>query len=192
MKIPLRFQITEFDCGTISLQNAISYLFEREDIPAELIRAIALYTLDCYDEKWELGQGGTSRESIALVTRWITEYSKTHDFGLSVTHMQWEDVAVDTILQFLKKWWVVLYRTYLEEDEHYVIITYADPDFVYVRDPYYLEESYCDKDKEISIIFDHLFDYNRKISLKRFESQSKKDFALGPIKWRECVLIRRK
>ena len=51
MKIPLRFQITEFDCGTVSLQNAISYLFEREDIPAELIRAISLYTLDCYDEK---------------------------------------------------------------------------------------------------------------------------------------------
>ena len=50
MKTPLRFQITEFDCGTVSLQNAFSYLFERKEIPAELIKAIHKYTLDCYDE----------------------------------------------------------------------------------------------------------------------------------------------
>ena len=47
MKIPLRFQVTEFDCGTVSLLNAFSFLFEREDIPAELVRAIHNYTLDC-------------------------------------------------------------------------------------------------------------------------------------------------
>ena len=35
MKIPLRFQITEFDCGTVALQNAISYLYDRENVPAE-------------------------------------------------------------------------------------------------------------------------------------------------------------
>ncbi len=46
MKTPLRYQITEFDCGSVSLVNCITYLFEREHIPAELIKAINTYTLD--------------------------------------------------------------------------------------------------------------------------------------------------
>ena len=50
MKTPLRYQITEFDCGSVSLLNCITYLFKREEIPAELVKAISTYTLDCYDE----------------------------------------------------------------------------------------------------------------------------------------------
>ena len=33
MKIPLRYQISEYDCGPTSMLNAVSYLFEREEIP---------------------------------------------------------------------------------------------------------------------------------------------------------------
>ena len=46
MKNPLRFQVTEYDCGTVALQNALSYLFEREELPAALVKAIHKYTLD--------------------------------------------------------------------------------------------------------------------------------------------------
>ena len=192
MKIPLRFQITEFDCGTISLQNAISYLIEREDIPAELIREISLYTLDCYDEKWNLWQWWTSRESVALVTKWITEYSKSHDFGLSAVYKTWDEVTMDLISNFLKKKWAILLRTHLEYYEHYVIITNVDSDFVYIWDPYFLDASFYDKDKDVDIVLGRLFDYNRKVSIKRFNSSWKKDFALWPIKSRECTLIKRK
>lgn len=192
MKIPLRFQITEFDCWTVSLQNAVSYLFEREDIPAELIREIALYTLDCYDEKWNLWQGGTSRESIAFLTKWMVEYSKTHDFWISAVHKQGEDVTIDVIRSFLKKKRVVLLRTYLLNGEHYVIITDIDDDFVYIWDPYYLDAWFYDNDKEVEIVLGHIFDYNRKVSLKRLSSVLKKDFALWPVKSRECTLMERK
>ena len=51
MKSPLRYQITEFDCGTVSLINAISYLYDREEIPSKLIRSIYVYTLDCHNTK---------------------------------------------------------------------------------------------------------------------------------------------
>lgn len=40
MKVPLRFQITEFDCGSVSLLNVFSYLFDREDIPALLVKEV--------------------------------------------------------------------------------------------------------------------------------------------------------
>ena len=39
-------------------------MFEREEIPAALVKSIHKYTLDCYDEYGNLGQGGTSREAI--------------------------------------------------------------------------------------------------------------------------------
>ena len=42
MKTPLRFQVTEYDCGTVSLYNAISYLFDREEIPAKLLKTISV------------------------------------------------------------------------------------------------------------------------------------------------------
>lgn len=50
MKTPLNFQRTEYDCGTVSLLNAFSYLFDREKIPALLVKQVYKYMLDCYDE----------------------------------------------------------------------------------------------------------------------------------------------
>ena len=47
MKIPLRYQVSEYDCGPTSLLNALNYLFQREEISPELIRNIAFnHTLE--------------------------------------------------------------------------------------------------------------------------------------------------
>lgn len=51
MKVPLRFQNTEYDCGTTSFVNALAYLYDREDIPVELLKAIYRYTLDVENEE---------------------------------------------------------------------------------------------------------------------------------------------
>ena len=37
MKSPLRYQISDYDCGPTSMLNAVSFLFEREQIPPELV-----------------------------------------------------------------------------------------------------------------------------------------------------------
>ena len=42
MKNPLHYQLTEYDCGPTSLLNAVNYLFEREEIPPEIVRNIML------------------------------------------------------------------------------------------------------------------------------------------------------
>ena len=52
MKVPFSYQKTEFDCGPTSLTNALSFLFDREEIPPEMIRRIMAYCLDGFD-----GQG---------------------------------------------------------------------------------------------------------------------------------------
>lgn len=46
MKNPLHYQISEYDCGPTSMLNAIIYLFDRDEIPPEVIRNTMLYCLD--------------------------------------------------------------------------------------------------------------------------------------------------
>ena len=36
MDNPLRYQMTEYACGPTSMLNAVSYLFQREEIPPEI------------------------------------------------------------------------------------------------------------------------------------------------------------
>ena len=48
MHNPLRYQMTEYDCGPTSLLNGISCLLPREDIPPEILRSVMLYCLDCF------------------------------------------------------------------------------------------------------------------------------------------------
>lgn len=191
MKVPLRFQITEFDCGTVALTNAISYLFDREEIPAELIKGISSYTLDCYDEDGNMGEAGTSREAIEYLCRWIANYSKTKDFGIKCEYHQEDDVNVDLIKNCIKNKGVAFLRTY-QNCEHYVIVTDIDDEKAYIFDSYYLDENYYDEEKMVNIIFDQPFKYNRIVSLRRFDTKTTKDFALGPIDRRECVCMYKK
>lgn len=190
MKIPLRFQVTEFDCGTVSLLNAFSFLFEREEIPAELVRAIHMYTLDCYDEYGNLGQGGTSREAISLLSSWITNYAKQKDLGVVCTHYQKEEVTLEKIEQCIQNNGVVFLRCY-QDCPHYVILTNISLDKVYLWDSYYLEENYYQKDNEVTIVFNKPFHYNRIVTVNRLLSETQEDFSLGPMEEREMVLIYR-
>lgn len=190
MKNPLRFQVTEFDCGTVSLQNAISYLFEREEIPAELIKAIHRYTLDCYDEKGNLGQGGTSREAINKLTHWITRYSNSNDFGVKCERLTGDAITLDKMIKCLQNDGCVFVRTW-QKCEHYVIITKINKNSVYIFDPYYMEKGEYDSDKDVKIILNKPFTHNRIVSLERVFSETKKDFSLGVMDNRECVLINR-
>lgn len=191
MKTPLRFQVTEFDCGTISLLNAVSFLFERDEIPAELVKAIHEYTLDCYDEHGNLGQGGTSREAIDRLTHWITEYSTEHNFGIEAVRLDKEDVTLEAMKKCLGDNGCVLIRCW-QLVEHYSIITKIDKKYAYIFDPYYLDKLEYDRDNAVKIIFNKPFTHNRKVSLSRVFSASKKDFSLGEVERRECVLFNRK
>ncbi len=191
MKVPLRFQITEFDCGTTALTNAISYLYEREEIPAELIKKIFDYTLDCKSKNEDSSQSGTSREAMQYLVKLINDYSGTKKFQIKCRYCEKVEVTLDLIRDSIKEKDVVLLRTY-QNGEHYVIVTNVDEENVYIFDSYYLDEQYHGKERLVEIVFDYPFKYNRIVNIKRFDAQTIKDFSLGPIEKRECVLISRK
>ncbi len=188
MKTPLRFQVTEFDCGTISLLNAFSYIFERSEIPAELIKAIHKYTLDCYDEYGNIGQGGTSAEAIEKLTYWITKYANAKNFHVHCTHLATEEITLPVLENCLANAGVIFIRCW-QDCEHYVIITKISKKYAYIFDPYYLPQNEYDHDKDVKIILNKPFTYNRRVTLKRLFDESHQDFALGPIPRRVCVLI---
>ena len=190
MKIPLRFQITEFDCGTVSLQNAFSYLFERDEIPAELVKSIHRYTLDCYDEQGNLGQGGTSREAINKLTHWITRYANSKNFKVRCERLEKDEITLERMQECLKNNGCIFVRCW-QTQEHYVIITKIDKRYAYIFDPYYLDKKEYDRDSQVKIILNKPFSHNRRVTLKRLFSDTKKDFALGEIERRECVFINR-
>ena len=190
MKTPLRYQITEFDCGSVSLLNCITYLFNRNEIPAELVKAISTYTLDCYDEFGNIGAKGTSREAVEYISKWITEFCKAKNFGITCKYLKGEDVNISEIEMCLKTGGCVNFRTY-QGCEHYVTITGIDKKFVYIFDPYYkTEASY--KNNNMVFFMNNPFKCNRKIKMERFLSSTKFEGALGPVNRREVVLFNRK
>lgn len=191
MKVPLRFQITEFDCGSVSLLNCFSYLYEREEIPALLIKQIHKYTLDCYDENGNLGNGGTSKEAIIKLTTWITNYANNNDFDVLCERLVGNSVSLEKMIKCLNENGVIFVRCW-QTNEHYVIITKIKNNKLYIFDPYYFDKTYYNKDKQVKIVFNKPFTHNRIVSFKRFFSETHKDFSLGPIDNRECVLIKRK
>ena len=79
MKNPLHYQFSEYDCGPTSMQNAISFLFEREEIPPEVLRNIMLYCLDCYSSEGVPGKSGTSCAAMMFLSNWLNSMGDLGD-----------------------------------------------------------------------------------------------------------------
>lgn len=186
MKKPLNYQVCEYDCGKVSLENAFSFLFEREEIPSEIIKLISSYTLDCYDEYGNPGGGGTSKVAMKLFSDRLNEYAKARKFPVFSKHLINEDVNTALIYTSLKYKGIVLLRTRLG-CEHYILITKMDQNYIYAWDPYYLEN----EQKNIEVIIDEQFLYNRKIPKEYFSNNTDENFTIGKQDQRECLIMYR-
>lgn len=188
MKNPLRYQLTEYDCGPASMLNAISYLFERKDIPPEVIRNIMLYCLDCHSKEGVPGKRGTSRAAMAFLCNWLNEYGELGLLPISGEHIIGNGVCIGTesrINYALCHGGVAVVRLYLDEP-HYVLMTGTDGDAIRMFDPYWLDHL---PKEDIQITEDHPREYNRIVPVKYFNSESTDVYALGPKEEREAVIL---
>jgi hypothetical protein len=190
MKLPLQYQISEYDCAVASLINVVNYLYDREEIIPEIIKVIYEKTLDGYDGKIEHVGLGTSRIAMKKISELINDISSKNQFSLLVNYYEKEEVNLDIIKSTISDKGVVVIRTF-EEYEHYVIITDINEEGVFLFNSYY-ETNPISKDKEITFISNRPFEYNTFVSFKRLEEITKNDFALGPIKGREAISFYRK
>lgn len=190
MKSPLRYQLTEFECGSVSLLNCLSYLFEREEMPAELVRAVSIYSLDSYDERGRLDLT-SSRNVSYSVARWVTQIAKQKNIPLKCSYLKADMVTIYAIVDCLKKGGCVSLRTYRDGEKHFVTVTAVDNEYIYLFDPYFKSSWDYKNSKDIQVIEDNPFAFNRRVKIDYFLSEKKQELTMGAIVAREAVMFMR-
>ncbi len=191
MKVPLRYQNTEYDCGTTSFVNALAYLYDREDVPVELLKAVYKFTLDVEGQDGVEGKGGTSRKHAQLLSKYFVEYANNNkEFDIHCKILYGENVTLERMKETLDNNGAIVARCF-QDAEHYVLITKIDDNFAYIFDPYYLEEDYYVNDDDVAIVLHESFTHNRIVKIERLFDESQKDFSLLEKSRRAVILMNR-
>ncbi len=179
MKTPLSYQISEYDCGTTSILNAIRYLFKRGEIHPALIKGIELYTLDTYSESGCVGEKGTSPNALIFISNWIN--NEMNKFGLNIHTeiIEGKGASIDNnkFMKCMERGGVAILRVW-DECQHYVLCTKVDEKCLYIFDPYFCEKDDFDDDIEVLLISNKPFEYNRIVSKKRIKENGRETFAM--------------
>lgn len=189
MKTPLHYQLSEYDCGPTSLLNAVSYLFNREDIPPEIIRNIMLYCLDCYSKEGVPGKSGTSCAAMIFLSNWLNGFGSTGHLPISCQYLSGQAVYIGTdslINDALCRRGAAVVRLFLDE-WHYVLMTGTCGENILLFDPYFDNDGYSRPD--IIIDNEHPFKYNRIVPASYFNKEELELYSLGPADTREAVII---
>lgn len=191
MKTPLYYQMSEYDCGTVTLLNAIKYLFPREVIPPDVIKAITTYSLDTYNPDGEVGKHGTSKAAMKFIAEWLNHNGPIKGLPIHGSYYAGERVHLgekSEIIDAIQKGGVAIFRLNYG-DEHYVLATKADTTnhYLYLFDPYLDEDlKYTDG---IVLLDDSPYAYNRKVPFHFFEEEEySKVYALGKKELREAIV----
>jgi hypothetical protein len=189
MKNPLHYQISEYDCGPTSMLNGISYLFERDQIPPEIIRNIMLYCLDCYGSEGIAGKSGTSRMAMMFLSNWLNGFGKIGQLSVRSRYLSGKDVYMGSesyINDALRRGGAAVVRLY-DSEWHYVLLTGVKDEKVYLFDPYFRDEAF--EEEDILWTMEHPTEYNCVVPEHYFNQEELEQYAFGPFEGREAVLI---
>jgi hypothetical protein len=193
MKSPLRYQATDADCGKTSLVNAFMYLYDRSEIPPQVIDYVTRVTGDC-----NLAVNGyfrgTSMHSLAFMAAWCNDYLVKAGFPIHCLAIQGDLVSMDEespLVQGLRTGAVAVCGIRLTYD-HYVLMTGIDDESVYLFDPSY--EVYPPTRFPIpkeGVRWDdeHPFSYNRVVSRSVLDDPTAVSYTLEAASGRDAVLM---
>lgn len=188
MKVPLRYQMTEYDCGPTSLLNAMSFLFEREELLPELVRNIMLYSLDSYGADGCSGKSGTSHAAMMFLSHWLESFGKTGQLDIRSMYLTGREVnwsQHSRLRSALLRGGCAVVRLDLDS-WHYVLVTGLDGENVRLFDPYQMPEPFSLDG--VQIVQDQ-YACNRIVPAGMFESEDIHPYAFGPYDTREAVLL---
>lgn len=189
MKNPLLYQRTEYDCGPTSILNAISYLFERDDIPPDVIKTITLYCMDSYDNKGNVGKNGTSQMAMMFISGWLNHFAGVKQFSVQTEYLAKNDVVLapgSKIDSAIKQGGAVVARV-MYGCWHYVLITGARDGKAYLFDPYYRKRPFTFEGLEI--IDGQPTKANRAVPFTQMNREDKSPYAFGKSDLREAVIF---
>ena len=189
MKNPLRYQLSEYDCGPTSMLNALAFLFEREDIPPEAVRNIMLYCLDCYGSDGVSGKSGTSCTAMMFLSNWLSGFGQAGRLPIITEYYTGDRVYMgqqSPITDALHRGGAVVVRLFLDE-WHSVLLTGERDGRVYLFDPYYVTEGF--NDSSVVTDVDHPFAYNRVLPQSMLNGETQTLYAFAEQKGREAVVL---
>lgn len=196
MKNLLIYQTSEYDCGTTCLLNALRFLFEREELNPDIVKALMTYSLDSCDANGEPGKQGTTSDSMRYIGCWVNRYSRTRQFPLHCTYLQGEDVQFfpgSQLYHALQQGSVVVLHLYLG-CPHYVLATEITDHSVLIFDPFYEELDDPELDEEyseegITMHTDAPKKYNREITLQRLHHFTHNYYEMGEYEARHALIF---
>ena len=199
MKNFLNYQSTEYDCGPVSLMNGVRYLFEREEIYPDVCKFIMLYCMDMYNENGEFCKSGTSHSVMKFLSNWMNHFSEIKPFPIACEYYEAEAVKIgprSNIAKAVKNGAAVVLYVHLDV-WHYVLLTGIEGNNALLFDPYYEDEESYPQDEEyicdaIQFVFDQPKKYNRIVSIDRLNQTNLDYYAMGPVKNRLAVVMKRK
>ncbi|WP_300455065.1 hypothetical protein [Desulfobacula sp.] len=192
MYIPFHYQVSEYDCVPTAMINAVSYLFHRKEVPPMVIRHIYMYCMDTVSRDARFGIGGTSKLAVRLMGNWLHSY-KMKKFSVDTEFLDMERVTLETggrIHTCLEQGGIVLCNMLLTpQEEHYIMITAIEGEWVYCFDSY-LRTSVRGMQGKVKVL--------KSLDGRAPNLRIKKDwlgraqirrFCLGPFHIRESLLI---
>ena len=203
MKIPFRYQTTEYDCVPTSFINALQYLFERDEIPPIVIQKIMQYSLDTVSKHGELGMGGgTTRLAIQMLLQWLESYTKG-SFSLSRCEFLLQDHIHlrqgNKIMSCINSGGIALLRLCLNNSGtsfHYALalgVDTNDRNGILFFDPLYRVNQFRRSDlNDMQWLGDNETQKaNLRVSRDRLDSYNYEKYSMGPTHERECCLLER-
>lgn len=195
MYIPLHYQVSEYDCVPTAFINAISYLFERNEIPPMVIRHIYLYSLDTVGRNARFGIGGTSKYAVRLLGNWLSSY-KIKQFSVTTEFLEKDKVHLGEgsgIHACLEEGGIALCNILLSKgDPHYLMLIRIQDGWIYCFDSYKKVSLRGMKNRVLLLPYEEGRSPNLKIRTEWMDQEERKRFCLGPLAVRECLLIWRK
>lgn len=178
--------------------NALTYLYEPREIPAEVIRMVYLCSLD--DPRKDI----STKEWAKALIEWMNEYSKNKNrrkpsFFIKAEILEEENVNLcrnNKICTCLNEAGVALCDIrYPGGDNmmHTMLALNHDSEWIYFWDPYYrrrIREEYK-KYKYVKPCADENRNHNLLISKKWLDKDSNEKYTFGTKKDRYCILLKR-
>jgi hypothetical protein len=187
MTSSFREQISEKDCVPTSILNAFSHLFERKEIPSEVIQRTYLYCLD--------SQQGTTDLAVKLLCNWLNEY-RHNVFSVSAEFYEGDRVHLgrgNPISQCLNRGGAALLKvTHQAHFLHYILCLGIDDGWIHCFDPYPRTTRSNKTGRYEFMLEGELGNANLRIASAWLGASGRSgQFRLGSKQQRSCLLIDR-
>ncbi len=198
MKVPFRQQVSNYDCTPTSLTNALSYLFERKDLPPFIVQQVYK---ECLDIEAARGTSDRAVQDLAFI---LKNYSEKKYRNFSVHSKILSECQVhlgrnSKIIQCINTHGVAMLTVHLSRNDWHSIIAFQACDgWLYCYDPAPRRKRYIINPAVQFIPTIKPHDPNLKILTtwidKDFddaETVEERKYILGPVEDRECLLLNR-